>query len=209
MDDPSNEWLRTRTSLLARIRNPDDQTGWREFYRAYRKLVRHLAQRHGLSETEAEDVTQETMITVQKTIAQFRQDPARCSFKSWFQRLAQARIVDFLRRRRAAALARNRAKDDTSGTRALERLADPASLNPDVAWEEAWRQSVLDRALAKLRRRVKPLHYQVFYLHVIKQQTTWQVARALGVNIALVYVVKHRVVPLFKTLVEQARTEAG
>lgn len=207
METQRDEWIPTRASLLARIRNPEDQSGWTEFYRTYRRLISALARKRGLSEVEAEDVTQETMLSVFKTMSRFRYDPKRCSFKSWLGRLAEARIVDFLRRRPAWVLRPPRPAGDRSRTATSDRLPDPASLEAEATWEADWREKLVDLALQRLKETVKPLHYQVFHLHAIRGRSAVQVARALGINIAQVYLIKHRISRTFKRLVTVVRAE--
>ena len=71
-------------------------------------------------------------------------------------------------------------------------------------------------ALEKLKERVSVRQFQIFFLHVIKAMPALETARALGVNVARIYLVKHRVKPLFEkavkeveALVELAEWEMG
>jgi|DewCreStandDraft_4_1066084.scaffolds.fasta_scaffold00056_110 RNA polymerase sigma-70 factor (ECF subfamily) len=196
----------TRSSLLRRLRSVEDHAAWAEFDRIYRQLIRAVAMRRGLSASEADDVVQETMLTLVRVMPRFEYDPDRCHFRGWLQQQAERRITDYLRRRPAhEAAARN--PDDTRRTATIERLPDPASLEADAVWDTEWRQHVLEQALDKLRRSARPLHYQVFFLQAIKGQSPARVARTLGVNLAQVYLLKHRVARVFKRLVEIARRE--
>ena len=45
--------LRTRLSLLDRVKNLDDHASWKEFFVTYERLVRGLARRRGLGDHEA------------------------------------------------------------------------------------------------------------------------------------------------------------
>ena len=49
-----------------------------------------------------------------------------------------------------------------------------------------------------IKSRVKEEHYQIFDLYVLKQWPVKNVARALGVNVGLVYLVKYRISALLK-----------
>ena len=75
-------WLPTRQTLLSKLKNWDDQSSWREFFNLYWRLIYGVARQAGLSEAEAQDVVQETIITVAKQIPQFRYDKSKGSFKS-------------------------------------------------------------------------------------------------------------------------------
>ncbi len=60
----SDEFIPTRASLLGRLKNWDDQRSWQEFYDTYRHLIYSVASKAGLSDPEAEDVVQETFLSV-------------------------------------------------------------------------------------------------------------------------------------------------
>src|SRR5688500_5891812 len=94
----------TRRSLLSRVKNPDDQESWRDFFRTYSKLVYRVATKAGLSHCEAEDVVQETFIALTKKMPQFKYDPALGSFKSFLIHTAQFKIGDQLRKRNRGRL---------------------------------------------------------------------------------------------------------
>src|SRR5260221_10428823 len=56
--EPSS--IQTRPSLLNRLKEGDDVESWQEFYRVYGKLARDFAIKAGLTDTEADEVVQET-----------------------------------------------------------------------------------------------------------------------------------------------------
>src|SRR5262245_22431625 len=94
-DDDS---LRTRRTLLSRLRNLGDQESWRTFFDRYWELFYNVARQAGLTDSDAQDVVQETVIADVKAMPEFRYDPARGSFKQWLLRIVRRRIVDQLRR---------------------------------------------------------------------------------------------------------------
>ena len=70
--NPGEErFLPTRRSLLARLRNWEDQTSWRDFFNIYWKFIYSVAVRSGLSDQEAEDVVQEAVISVARKMPEF------------------------------------------------------------------------------------------------------------------------------------------
>lgn len=75
--------LPTRSSLLNRLRDWEDQASWRDFFNTYCKFINGVAIKSGLSDSEAEDVVQETVLSVAKKMPEYVYDPARCSFKGW------------------------------------------------------------------------------------------------------------------------------
>lgn len=98
MNSTSDDSLKTRHTLLSRLRNLDDQESWRVFFDRYWHLLYNVACRAGLSDQEAQDVVQETVIGVARNIPEFQYEPARGSFRQWLLRITRRRIVDHLRR---------------------------------------------------------------------------------------------------------------
>jgi hypothetical protein len=60
--------LQTRRSLLSRIKDWDDRDGWQQFYDTYSNLIFGAALSAGLNHGEAEEVLQETVLTVAKKL---------------------------------------------------------------------------------------------------------------------------------------------
>lgn len=198
-----DSFLATRRSLLTRLKNWDDQEGWREFFQTYWKLIYSIAIKSGLTESEAEDVVQETVMTVAKTMDRYRYEPEKCRFKTWLMRITRMRIVDQFRKR-GPEFASGRHRTETStGTSTEERIPDPTTPFVETLWDEEWQKNLIDAAMDRVKRRVKPGHYQIFYLGVVKELGAAQVAKALGVSAAQVYLVKHRVAALVKKEIQQ------
>ncbi len=87
----------TRYSLLSRLQNWEDTGSWQEFFDTYWRLIYSVALNSGLTETEAQDVVQETIICVAKNIQKFKRDRKLGSFKAWLRNLTHWRIADQLR----------------------------------------------------------------------------------------------------------------
>src|SRR5881409_848241 len=93
--------LPTRQSLLTRLRDLQDQDGWREFFDTYWRLIYNVARKSGLTDAEAQDVVQTTFIYLSRKMPNFRYDPARGSFKSWLRVVTRSRINVFRRTEKA------------------------------------------------------------------------------------------------------------
>jgi len=197
MQKKSPEIIPTRQSLLHRLKDWEDDESWREFFDIYRKLIFSFALKAGLSEQESEEVVQETVISVAKTIKEFEYDPDRCSFKSWLRHLAQKRIADAFRRRARHPAAHDAGPSHTQ-TPVIERIADPAAANLDQFWEEEWQKELLEAAIARVKTEVSGEQYQLFDFYVLKKMPVGKVAAALGTSAAQVYLAKHRISRLIK-----------
>jgi len=94
MATPKDDSYPTRSSLLLRLKDSQDHQSWQEFHRIYGKLIFDFARKAGLTETEAQEVVQETMISAAKNLPEYRYDPKVCSFKTWLLNLSRWRVVD-------------------------------------------------------------------------------------------------------------------
>src|ERR1051325_6787217 len=99
MSHQADELMPTRWTLISRLKNWDDQESWREFFDLYWKLIYGVALKSGLTPDEAQEVVQETVITVCKNIKQFKTDPKHGSFKGWLLQFTRWRIADQFRKR--------------------------------------------------------------------------------------------------------------
>ncbi len=198
----SGEFIPTRRSLLSRLRNVDDADSWRDFFDTYWKLIFNAAVKSGLTPAAAEDVVQDTVITVARKMPEFRYDPAKGSFKGWLLQTTKWRILDHVRknRRHAACEPIALAPEDFGP---IENVPDPISDRLDELWDQEWQQNLMDAAVQRVKRRAKPKHYQIFELHVLKQWPVAKVAEELKVNPAEVHLIKHRVGNLIKNEVER------
>jgi RNA polymerase sigma factor (sigma-70 family) len=206
------EALKTRRSLVSRLRNLDDRDSWQDFFDTYWKLIYSVALKAGLTEQEAEEVVQETTVAVMKYIQDFRYDPQVCRFKSWLMQKTQWRIIDQVRKRPPGFVERITPEGDSSLTPLIERIPDPESLQLDSLWEREWEKNLLEAAMERVKRRIKPEHFQIFYLGAVRNLGPKRIAETMGVNIAQVYLVRHRVAGLIRKEVralEQRQFERG
>ena len=118
--------LPTRQSLLTRLRDWQDQDGWREFFDSYWRLIYNVARKSGLSDAEAQDVVQTTFIYLSRRMPKFHYDRTRGSFKSWLRVVTRSRISVFRRRKRAGEPLLREPLPGPEGD-----LADPLEAIPD------------------------------------------------------------------------------
>lgn len=204
----ASESLSTRLSQLERLRNLDDATGWAVFVGKYRGLIRRLALRAGLREDEAEEVVQETLVAVAHKMPEFVYDPVKCSFQGWIRHVTACRISDRIRRRvKDPSYRRDAGGTDEPAVPVEEVLDERGDALREEEWEEEWRRHLLEVALERLERRVNPEHFQMFRMTFLHQTPPAKVAQTLGVMVAQVYLVRHRLARLLKEEVARLCSE--
>jgi RNA polymerase sigma factor (sigma-70 family) len=200
-----DESLRTRSSLLNRIKDPGNDKGWEEFCAIYRPLIYGVARKAGLRDAEADDAAQETLLAVFNHIGNFVYDPALGSFKAWLLKMTRWRIIDQLRKR--GPLAEHRRPDDMARTATVEKIPDERGMSMDAFWESDWEKNLLDAAMAKVRRRLDPQKFQLFDFYVNKEWPPEKVARTFSVSVNQVYLAKNRVTEMLRDEVRRLEKE--
>jgi len=198
----SSELAPTRATLLERLRNLQDHASWQQFFDTYWKLIYCAAIKSGLSDQEAEDVVQETVIGVARNMETFEYRPESCSFKGYLMHITRRRIIDRLRKHgRRPLFVPLTSGTDTSdrGMQVVDETAEKAFIQ---IWDEECEKNLMDAALERVKKAVKPEHYQIFYLYGIKKMPLQKVCDLLNVSAAKVYVVQHRVARLVKREVQ-------
>lgn len=206
----------TRPSLLARLKDWNQQTAWGQFDADYAPLLRNVARKAGLSDTEADEVVQETLLAVAKKIGAFEHAGRPGSFRAWLYQQARWRIADQFRargRNRPAKAVAEVLPSETpaggghsSGPDAAEpeRAAEPegasASIDPafERLWNEEWEAYLRQTALARVKRQVSARQFQLFDLHALQGLPVRAAAQAAGASIAAVYMAKSRVARLLR-----------
>ena len=191
MKHDQDELIPTRSSLLHRLKNWQDESSWQEFFNIYWKLVYGVARKAGMSDSEAQDVVQETLISVAKHMPTFEYDPSIGSFKTWLLNMTRWRIIAQFRKRQPI--------EDTgavgSATRSdpVNAMTDPNALDLDAMWEAEWQTNLLHAAMENLKHRIDSQRFQIFDFNVNKEWPSEKVAERFGVPIEQVYQIKYRV----------------
>ena len=198
MRQHADELIPTRATLIGRLKNWQDQASWQEFFDTYWKLIYGVARKAGMTEVEAQDVVQETMFAVARHMPTFKYNPALGSFKGWLLNMTRWRIIDQLRKRGPVGATHPSSSETGTRTRTVEKVVDPASARLEELWETEWERTVLEAAIAGVKRRLDPEKYQIFDCYVNKEWAPEKVAGTFGISVDQVYLAKHRVTEMIK-----------
>ena len=204
-DDP----IPTRYSLLSRLKNWEDDESWREFFDTYWRLIYAVALKSGLTDAEAQEVVQETIICVAKNIQKFKRDRKLGSFKGWLRNLTHWRIADQLRKR--TRVLRNEMVLESQSLSSLDEIPGQTIDRDESEWESEWQRNWLKTALEQVKRQVREEQYQLFDLYVIRQWPVDRITQTLGVSATRVYLAKYRITRRLKKEVRrlEARWNSG
>jgi RNA polymerase sigma-70 factor (ECF subfamily) len=169
----------TCSSLLIRLRDPRDDGAWRMFVDLYSPMVFGYAQRRGLQNADAEDVTQQVFAKVNQAIRGFEYDPNRGRFRSWLGTIVAQAIGRHLGR-----VAR---KDRAVGELPEDDLLDhqPGMVEPE--WLDEFNAQICQAALVRIQGEFDADVWRAFELTWIDDQASVEVAAMLNKPVAWVY----------------------
>lgn len=182
--------LRTRHSLLSRLKECDDRAGWREFFDRYWRLIYSFARNAGMNDADAQDIVQEVMLSVSKSLPDYRRQQGG-SFKGWLLTIVRRRMADHWRTRLPKEQWHVPLPEQPSALPGKEDALDRI-------WQEEWEARLFETAAQRVQQRVGARNYLIFDMLVRQRTSLRDVCRSLGVNAAQVYLAKHRVGRLMK-----------
>jgi len=190
--DPTNK---TRSTLLVRLKDLDDQKAWQDFFDTYWMLLYNFSRRTGLNEHESEEIVMATVELVARKIDDFEYNRKRGRFKSWLLAIVRNKIGDLFRKRKRLA---QRGEMVSIDNEAAEYVVDPKVTELEKLWETEWQKRLIDMALERVKKLVGHRQYQIFYCYVIQEQKADEVADFFDVSKNQVYVAKNRVSKIFE-----------
>ena len=196
---PEAPLLETRSSLIQRLKATINGESWEEFFHTYWELIYNVARRAGLSEADAQDIVQETVLKVHNSLDRFEYNRKRGTFKGWLRTVTRSRLNDFFKKqqRRPALNQPLEAIGDE-----LQNLEDPEGPEIEKIWDEEWSKNLIQSALNRTKKLTSPKQFQIFKCHYIDEWTVRETCRTLGVNAAQVYMAKQRVGKIFREAIE-------
>ena len=196
--------LETRSSLINRLKATINGESWEVFFNTYWELIYNVARRKGLSEADSQDIVQETILKVHKSLDRFQYNRERGSFKGWLCTITRTRLIEHYKKKQRQPPTQQPREDEDDP---LVNLADPQGPELDRIWSEEWSRSLIQRSLTFLKQQVSLKQYQIFKCHCIDEWTVKEVCDALNVNAAQVYMAKQRVGKIFAAKLERLKQE--
>lgn len=190
----------THTTLLARLANNEDATAWGEFCACYDDLIRGFARRRGLQPTDCDDVLQDVLVKLTRSMPQFRYNPTKGKFRGYLKTVVIRCMIDTSFQKHA-----DRAVED------IEAAAEAASMEPDVeeAWEMEWRRYHLRQAMIAVATEFNARDIAAFEAYGVDGRDVNATADSLGMTADQVYQAKSRILKRVCDLIDAQVREEG
>jgi len=192
-----SQWS-TRTSMVHALRLPK-ASRWQDFVFIYTPLLRHWIEVRQVPKSAQDDVLQESLKSIYVGIGDFKlRKFEKGSFRGWLRTIVNRRVADYFR------LA---SKSKTAPLGLVMDVENRPQRDPaELAAEEIALRELEARALHLIRESTAEKTWKMFWLSVVEQVPTGEIAEAFGVSSAAVRVAKSRVLMRLRRLfVDAAR----
>jgi len=175
-DNPDSSEI-SPTTFIRRLKARDEES-WRLFYDQHRDLIYRRSLAKGLSESEAEEVVQDTFLTLLRKIDDFIYDPNRGKLAGFLTQTANWRIED--QREKRMPVSPTPQTEDLGQTEFIQRVPDQhASPEGELAGKEKGQlaRAVYESVMQRIKDRTSPRQFQIYELHHVRG---WSVERICG-----------------------------
>lgn len=192
----------TRASLILRLQNADDVAAWDEFAGIYAPVIFRVTVGRGFQAADAENLVQEVLLSVARSVSQWLERDDRGSFRAWLLRIARNEAVDMLTRKATRSLGR----DGEQGDRILAELPAPSDLSRELDLE--YERTVFQWAAAQVRDSVADHTWEAFWLTSVEGLSVEEASERLGTRAGNIYFARSRVMARIKQLVQQYEVQS-
>jgi RNA polymerase sigma-70 factor (ECF subfamily) len=190
------EWI-TTTQILEDLRDSKDSIAWEKLCKCFRPLIVNFAIKLGLSNTEAEDAAQETLLTFFKSYQQGKYDKEKGHLRHWLFGIAKNVILNLRGNQPLEKLV----ADQTTNTSFWDLIQDDHSLQ--TTWQDCWQQMLLEKCLQLVKREFDSKVFEAFSLYALSGIAAEEVAKQLSISTNAVYISKSRILSRLRELERQ------
>jgi RNA polymerase sigma-70 factor (ECF subfamily) len=190
----------THTTLLTKLSEGVDPTAWKEFHDRYVDLIRGFTYRYGLQPADSDDVAQEVLLNLSRSMKGFRYDPSKGRFRSYLKTLTLHTIFRNLRQKRKL-----------KPLEEIEVEEKAAAVDPEVEsqWETEWRHYHIRLAMGRLGKEFNEKDRMAFSEYALMDRSAEETAELLGLSKDQVYQAKSRILKRLSELISEQVLDEG
>jgi RNA polymerase sigma-70 factor (ECF subfamily) len=185
MNSPTPE---TRASLLIKLQNADDVDAWETFVKLYSPALYRTARKLNLQAVDAENVVQEVLLVVAKSVGSWLGRQDRGSFMAWLLRIARNKSVDLLTRRATKPMKAATSLNDQSVSQIAAMQSDA-----EIQLDREYRWELFNQAAEEAKKVVSEQTWKAFWMTTVESVSIEDAARILQVRPGVIYLSRCRV----------------
>lgn len=183
----SYQWPDTRHTLIARLRDRDDQAAWETFLTIYEPLIFRYALRRGLQYADASDICQRVLWSVARASDSWTIGNEDGTFRAWLAKVTRNAVINLLQRE-----AKHWGTGDSSS---LEMLHSTPSSMPESfeLWSNEHRIQVYRIAADRVKARFQEDSWSLFLRTTVGGESIETVAKDLHKSLGAAYAIRSRI----------------
>ena len=205
-DDTSNppsksqsqsKWA-TRSSMIFDLKEFSEDR-WNNFVLVYTPLLKFWIRKKNVPSAVEDDILQESLHKIYKSIGNFERDAAKGKFRGWLRTIVQRRVADYFR---------SQPEDQGVPQEVLNQVVSQDRKDADeIEGEQQALEEVKARALELVRQSTAEKTWQMFWLSTVEEVPTSEIAKQFDVTTAAVRVAKKRVLKRLRDLMIDESSE--
>lgn len=198
-----SQFPKTQTNLLLQLGGDYDNEAWQQFVTLYRPVIYRLARRRGLQDADAQDLSQQVLLSVAGSIERWEKRDEAIRFRHWLRRVAKNAICNALTRR-----PKDRGTGDTSTFQILEeRHSHDDEVAREIELER--RRELFLQAAAVVKSDVASDTWAIFEQTVIDGIPIEEVAEGMTKSVGAAYAARGRVMNRLRHQIENIEEHAS
>ncbi len=192
----------TRESLIVQVKDPSNRDAWGQFVDLYRPVIHRIAVARGLQDADAQDLTQQVLMSVASSIGRWEKSGEATRFRHWLRRVARNAIINAVSRC---------PPDQAAGTSSIQDLLEECPERDGSQQDSAtdslialeYRRELYLRAAAFVRTDVDTDTWRAFEMTVIEGSSNAAAAQELQKSIGTIYAARSRVMKRLRAAVAE------
>jgi len=185
----------TSISLLDRLVVNSHESDWEQFLQIYDPFIKSQLHRCGISPSETDDLSQESLAKIIESINGFSHNGRKGAFRKWLKSIVVQRVLRFYRNRGH--------KPQLIGDRIDQTVDESWQTELDRNWDREHDQYVLNKFIELIRPSFTESTWMAFELQAINKMPPQQAAEQIGISVNAVLIGKSRVLTRLRRLSSQ------
>jgi len=195
---------KTRASLLIKLQNAGDIDAWETFAKLYSPALYRTARKLNLQPADAENVVQEVLLVVAKSVGSWLGRSDRGSFMAWLLRISRNKSVDLLTRRATKPIKPTAGLDAQN----LSQIAQVQS-DTEIQLDREYRWELFNQASEQAKKIVSEQTWAAFQMTMVDNVSIEDAARILQVRPGVIYLSRCRVMERIKEIIRKWEASYG
>jgi RNA polymerase sigma-70 factor (ECF subfamily) len=195
----TDKW-NTQLTLVKRAQDPNDQQAWHDFVRHYQPFIEITLRRLTHRSSEYDDLIQETLLIIWKSLSDFKFKPHPGGFRRWLSTIIRNRVIDLVRKNNNY----NKRNESAAQEKLIQEEFKKTEMETIIVKD--WERHITQTALTNVKQYFSGTAVVVFELS-LKGFSASEISKKLEIHQDSVRTLKNRVKNRVVKEVQRLRTE--